>query len=73
MDDEEYIKKTYSKLQVYALNGIIPSVNLIMTFETLNTPLGAEDVIELIEKYFDIGIEEAVMNLQFGEACSSII
>ncbi len=27
MDEEEYIKKACTKLQVYALNGIIPSMN----------------------------------------------
>lgn len=68
MDDEEYIKKAYSKLQVYTLNGIIPSINLIMTFETSNCPLGAEAVMELIEKYFDIETEEGVIKLQFGMA-----
>ena len=65
MDDEEYIKKACSKLQVYALNGIVPSVNLIMTFETSENPLGAEEVMELIEKYFDIETEDAI-KLQFG-------
>ena len=66
MDDEEYIKKACSKLQVYALNGIVPSVNLIMTFETSENPLGAEEVMELIEKYFDIETEGGVIKLQFG-------
>lgn len=65
MDDEEYIKKACSKIQVYALNGIVPSVNLIMTFETSENPLGAEEVMELIEKYFDIETEDAI-KLQFG-------
>jgi len=66
MDDEEYIKKACSKLQVYTLNGIVPSVNLIMTFETSENPLGAEEVMELIEKYFDIETEGGVIKLQFG-------
>ena len=42
MDDPEYARKTYAKLAVYASCGIIPSVNLITTFETkaqkLNIP-----------------------------------
>ncbi|MBQ6843358.1 MAG: ATPase [Agathobacter sp.] len=66
MDEEEYVKKACSKLQVYALNGIVPSINLIMTFETSENPLGAEDVMELIEKYFDIETEEGTIKLQFG-------
>lgn len=65
MDDEEYIKKACSKLQVYALNGIIPSINLIMTFETSESPLGAEDVMELIEKHFDVETSEGLMKMNF--------
>ena len=68
MDDEEYIKKAYSKLQVYALNGIIPSINLIMTFETSESPLGAEEVMGLIEKYFDIETTEGILKMQFIES-----
>ena len=67
MDDEEYIKKACSKLQMYAFNGIIPSINLIMTFETSETPLGAEEVMGLIEKYFDVETDERIMMLQFQE------
>ena len=67
MDEEEYIKKACAKLQAYALNGIIPSMNLIMTFETSENPLGAEEVMEVIEKYFDIETSEGGMKIQFGE------
>ena len=66
MDDEEYVRKAYAKLQNYTLNGIIPSVNLIMTFETLEQPLSAEDVMEVIEKYFCAKMEEDIMKLHFG-------
>jgi hypothetical protein len=67
MDDEEYVRKTFAKLQVYTLNGIIPSINLIMTFETSETPLDTEEVRGLIEKYFDVATDEGVMKLQFKE------
>lgn len=67
MADEDYVRKTCSKLQVYALNGIIPSDNLIMTFETPDFPLNAEDVMEIIEKYFGVEKGEAMMKIQFNE------
>lgn len=38
MDDETYLKKTCSKIQTYARNGIYPSINLIATFETKEQP-----------------------------------
>lgn len=67
MTDEEYVRKTCSKLQVYALHGIIPTMNLIMTFETPEHPLSPDDVIELIEKYFGIESDQDFMKVQFAE------
>lgn len=52
MDDVEYIRKAFNKLHVYAENGIIETINLIATYETLENPLVFEDVEELIVKYF---------------------
>lgn len=52
MDDPAYIQKTYGKLQVYALYDLIPGKKLITTFETSKDPLDAEEVRELVEKYF---------------------
>ena len=39
MDDPRYVRDVFRKLVVYADNGIIPSVNLITTFETKNHKL----------------------------------
>jgi len=52
MDNEEYIRKTASKLQLYVLYGIIPTINLITTYETKEQPLGTELVLKLIREYF---------------------
>ncbi len=52
MDDSSYCKKTYSKLQLYSQNGIIPSINLITTYETQRVPLSTEIVDKMIEYYF---------------------
>lgn len=49
MDQPSYIKKTISKLNRYATNGIIPNINLITTYETKEHPLNPE----IIEKYID--------------------
>lgn len=52
MDDVNYVRRFSSKLEIYTLNGIIPSVNLIITYETKDFPLDYEIVEKLIEYYF---------------------
>ena len=39
MDDPRYVRDAPRKLVVYADNGIIPTINLITTFETKNHKL----------------------------------
>ena len=43
MDDKVYSQKAYSKLQIYADNGIIPGRNLMVTFETRKNPFSYSD------------------------------
>ena len=52
MDDPAYSKNAYSKLQFYASCNIIPSIQLITTFETKDIPLSSEMIESLIEYYF---------------------
>lgn len=52
MDDPNYCRNAYLKLQTYTSNGIIPTVHLIMTFETKEHPLGSDMIEEIIEYYF---------------------
>jgi len=52
MDDEEYSKKAYTKLQVYNSYGIVPSIHLITTFETRDNPLSVKMVEKIVEYYF---------------------
>lgn len=52
IDDFDYIKKASSKISTYAIHGIYPSVNLILTWETDKHPLSAEMVEKIIEYYF---------------------
>lgn len=48
MDEPNYNKNTYPKLQFYSSHGIIPGINLITTYETKDHPLDAEYVKMLI-------------------------
>lgn len=52
MDQTDYIKNTYSKLSLYATNGIVPSIQLITTYETQNNPLDISRVEAIIQHYF---------------------
>ena len=52
MDDEAYSTKTFEKLQLYNSNGIIPTINLITTYETEAYPLDEARVENLVRFYF---------------------
>ena len=52
MDNPEYSAKTFTKLARYNDYGIIPSVNLLTTYETLEHPLDVTIVEMLIKHYF---------------------
>ena len=52
MDDPEYCKKACSKIKLYSSYGIIPTINLITTYETKENPLDSELVGKIIEHYF---------------------
>lgn len=52
MDEESYVQKTFSKLYSYSTNGLIPSINLITTYETKDNPLSIEMIEKIIEYYF---------------------
>ena len=52
MDDPSYCKHTLSKLQLYITHGLIPSIQLITTYETQQNPLTTETIQQIIEHYF---------------------
>ncbi|MBE5882127.1 MAG: ATPase [Lachnospiraceae bacterium] len=52
MDDADYIKNTFSKLQLCAQHGIIPSINLITTYETKEHPLDSYHIEQIVQEYF---------------------
>ena len=52
MDDEKYTVSASRKISQYAMCGIVPSVQLLMTFETMSQPLRLDYVKNMIEFYF---------------------
>ncbi len=51
MDDPEYARRAYEKIQAYIESGIMPGVHLIMTFETKNQPLSVKVVEDTIKRF----------------------
>lgn len=51
-DDPKYSHKIGERIQRYISNGIIPGINLIISFETKNHPLDPLWIEETIHKYF---------------------
>ena len=52
MDNPTYSKNVNLKLQQYASHGIIPTIQLITTYETKLHPLTAEKIERIVEEYF---------------------
>lgn len=57
MDNDDYSKKTYSKIELYKQHGFFPGDNLIMTFEDKKHPLTEEKIRLTIEEYFGKWLE----------------
>lgn len=52
MDDPNYYKNVCPKLQLYISHNIIPTINLITTYETKNHPLSSETIEKIVTDYF---------------------
>lgn len=52
MDDKNYVQNMHSKLKLYTAHGIIPSIQLITTYETKDVPLTVESIEKLVNHYF---------------------
>ena len=52
MDNPNYCRNASSKLQLYFSHGIIPTINLIATYETKDNPLDIEIVEDIIRHHF---------------------
>ena len=54
MDEGDYRNHACNKIKLYCENGIIPSINLITTYETQRHPLSIEKVEKIIQDFFDV-------------------
>ena len=52
MSNPSYCDNAYHKLKVYANHSIIPTINLITTFETTDHPLDSTEIERLIQVHF---------------------
>lgn len=52
MDDPSYSKNAISKLHLYVNHGIIPSLRLITTYETKESPLSIDKIEKIVKEYF---------------------
>lgn len=52
MDEKDYSREAVSRVRMYAKSGIILGDNLIITEETLYSPLGTDDITNVILRYF---------------------
>jgi len=52
MDDPTYYKNKFHLLEQYTSHGIVPSINLILTFETKEHPLTTDLIQKIIDHYF---------------------
>lgn len=52
MSDPKYNKNVGERLQTYVNHGIIPSIDLITTYETLEHPLTTQEIEGIVKEYF---------------------
>lgn len=52
MDSPPYCRSVSDKLILYFTHGIIPTINLITTYETKENPLSTEAVKKIVQDYF---------------------
>lgn len=52
MDDPKYNRNVGDRIQTYVNNGIVPSIDLIVTYETSFHPLSVDEVEKMVKEYF---------------------
>ena len=52
MDDPKYSRNVGDRIQTYVNKGIIPSIDLITTYESLIHPLSLEEVVTIVKEKF---------------------
>lgn len=54
MDSPSYVQNVFQKLNTYCQNNIIPTINLITTYETKEHPLASKTIETIIQEYFAV-------------------
>ena len=52
MTSPSYSQNVFQKLNTYCQNNIIPTINLITTYETREYPLTSQTIENIIQEYF---------------------
>lgn len=52
MDSPSYSQQAFQKLNIYCQNSIIPTINLITTYETKDHPLTTQTIENIVQEYF---------------------
>ena len=52
MDDPKYKRNIGDRIQIYINHGVIPSIDLITTYETMSHPLSTEEVEKIVKEKF---------------------
>ena len=52
MTDSKYNRNIGERIQTYVNNGIIPSIDLITTYETIEHPLTVQEIEKVVGEYF---------------------
>lgn len=52
MDNQSYCEHAYNKLKIYSYHKIVPTINLITTYENLKHPINSMQIEQLIQEYF---------------------
>lgn len=52
MDNPAYSDKAFNKLSQYARQGIIPTINLITTYETQSSPINSSTIRNIVHEHF---------------------
>ena len=52
MDQPQYYKKAFSKMKLYTSHQIIPSIQLLTTYETKDKPLDSGTIERVVNTYF---------------------
>ena len=52
MDNAEYVNHACKKIKIYCENGIVPSVDLLLSYETQKHPFSIDEAERIVKQYF---------------------